>query len=182
MQADTDRGTTPPDANHATPPDPSRPNDTAARSGSGTPAPALVDPALVGPGQPYHALCQQAMAAVHRLDADLGRTPDGASNRLAYSAAHLAARNELDHIDHVLIGDASTAHGGVRNVFVVQGEPDNPAHRRAHMPVEAATEAPVEQTLQQLQALQAQRTATLPSPAPPAQTDPQQTPPARGFT
>ena len=51
-------------------------------------------------------LVSQAEAAVHRLDAKIGREYDGQSARMAASAAYLAKANGLSGIDHVLLNEA----------------------------------------------------------------------------
>lgn len=135
-----------------TPQNPLRPSEVPARSNSLVSIdPATLETSPVGPGQPYHALHQQAVAAVERLDAKHARTPDAASERLALNATELAARNGLTRVDHVLMGDAD--RDGVRNLFVVQGGIDDPSHRRVHMPAQLALETPRETTLMQLRAL-----------------------------
>ncbi|MBB4130419.1 hypothetical protein GGR62_001173 [Xanthomonas campestris] len=44
-------------------------------------------------------------------------------------------------------------------MFVVQGEPSNPAHLRANMPTDVAVSTPVEQLLAKLQELDARNLA-----------------------
>ena len=98
-------------------------------------------------------LIRQAEAAVHRLNTETGRQYDGQSACMAASAACLAKANGLSGIDHIFM---SVEHGAVRkgeNLFVVQGEPADPAHRRAMMKTQDAVNTPVEQSLAQLQTL-----------------------------
>lgn len=98
-------------------------------------------------------LLEQAETAVRRLGAQTGREYDGQSACMAASAACLAKANGLSGIDHVFL---SVERGAVRqgeNLFVVQGEPGDPAHRRAMMKTQDAVSMPVEQSLGQLQAL-----------------------------
>lgn len=98
-------------------------------------------------------LHRQAERAVRCLEQNLGRNYDGNSARLVASAACLAKENGLTQIDHVLLSRTTgTAQHG-ENLFVVQGEPDDPAHLRAHMRTDAALGRSVEQSLAQLQAL-----------------------------
>jgi hypothetical protein len=95
------------------------------------------------PAHPDHALHRQGMAAVHELDAGLGRSRDGNSERMEASVTRLAKEKGLTRIDHVVVG-------GSGNVFVVQGGLDDPAHRVAHMPLRAALETPVAESFRQL--------------------------------
>lgn len=55
------------------------------------------------------------------------------------------ASNALDRADHVLLG-------GNGNLFVVQGDLHDPAHKRAVVNVEQAINTPVERSDQKLQA------------------------------
>lgn len=98
-------------------------------------------------------LIRQAEAAVRRLNTETGRQYDGQSACMAASAACLAKANGLSGIDHIFL---SVEHGAARkgeNLFVVQGEPADPAHRRAMMKTQDAVSTPVEQSLAQLQTL-----------------------------
>jgi peptidoglycan hydrolase-like protein with peptidoglycan-binding domain len=98
-------------------------------------------------------LHRQAEDAVRRLEQSLGRDYDGNSERLAASAACLAKENGLSRVDHVVLSqDTGTVRQG-ENLFVVQGELNNPAHLRAHMRTDEALAKPVEQSLAQLQTL-----------------------------
>jgi hypothetical protein len=116
--------------------------DLAAKSGRVGPTANLGDPLL-----------SQAEDAVRRLEKGLGREYDSNSERLAASAACLAKENGLSQIDHVVLSrDTGTVRQG-ENLFVVQGELNNPAHLRAHMRTDEALARPVEQSLAQLQTL-----------------------------
>lgn len=106
------------------------------------------------------ALADQAMDAVKRLDANLGRTCDESSMRMAASLACLAKQNGFGRIDHVVLSTEGPNTRAGQNVFVVQGDPADPAKRRAHMPTSDAIAMPVEQSLARLQALP---DATVPS-------------------
>ncbi|KAF1707472.1 XVIPCD domain-containing protein [Pseudoxanthomonas sacheonensis] len=98
-------------------------------------------------------LVLQAEAAVRRLDAKAGREYDGQSACMAASAACLAKANGLSGIDHIFLSEERGAMRKGENLFVVQGEPADPAHRRAMMKTQDAVNTPVEQSLGQLQAL-----------------------------
>lgn len=100
-------------------------------------------------------LLAQSRDAMHRLEATLGREFDHNSERMAASAACLAKDSGLSRVDHVLLSNATETKRQGETFFVVQGDPANPAHRRAHMPTEQALNAPLEQSLQRLQGVDA---------------------------
>lgn len=114
----------------------------------GTKAPTRL--ADIGPGHPDYALLQQVREGVAAIDAKHGRAPDENSERLTASVMAMARQNGLDRADHVVLS-AQTADGAAgRNVFVVQGDLADPAHRRASMPTDVAVQTPVEHSLQRL--------------------------------
>ena len=83
------------------------------------------------------------------LDAKHGRDFDETSERMTASLLVLAKDNALDRVDRVLLSNATTDKEAAHYVFVVQGEPSNPAHRRGVMLTEQAAQTPVEESLQQ---------------------------------
>jgi hypothetical protein len=116
-----------------------------------------VDGSPIAPGQPFHALHAQSVAAVQRLHEGTGRTPDQ-SSRMAHSATLLAAENGFIRIDHVVLSQANNSFPAGGNLFVVQGALDDPTHQRVRMRTELALATPVSETLQQLEAVQQSRT------------------------
>lgn len=108
---------------------------------------ALQDPAQ--PDHPDHALYQQIREGVEALDAKHGRSFDEVSERMTASLLVLAKDNDLERVDHVLVSNATREHPAGHTLFVVQGEPSNPAHQRAAMPTEMAAQTSVEESLQQ---------------------------------
>ncbi|WP_395117675.1 XVIPCD domain-containing protein [Rhodanobacter sp. FW102-FHT14D06] len=60
-------------------------------------------PRLDHPDHPDHALYQQARSGVHRLDAEMHRTPDQRSDNLAAALTVEARRNGLTRIDQVAL-------------------------------------------------------------------------------
>lgn len=98
-------------------------------------------------------LLPQAERAVRELDRRVGREYDGQSACMAASAACLAKANGLSGIDHIFLSEERGAVRKGENLFVVQGEPADPAHRRAMMKTQDAISTPVEQSLAQLQVL-----------------------------
>lgn len=105
------------------------------------------------PEHPDHALYQQVREGVARLDAKHGRTYDEASERMTASLLVLAKDNDLDRVDHVLLSNATADKPTGHTLFVVQGEPSDPAHQRAAMPTELAAQTSVEESMQQFDAV-----------------------------
>ncbi|PPV09010.1 hypothetical protein XBLMG947_0658 [Xanthomonas bromi] len=101
---------------------------------------------------PDHPMYQQIECGVHAIDAAHGRAPDQNSARLIAALLPLAKESGLSRVDHVLMSEANKTgvHGG-ENVFVVQGDPTNPAHLRAHMKTEQALATPEEQSFARAQ-------------------------------
>jgi hypothetical protein len=98
---------------------------------------------------PDHALYQQIREHVTALDAKHGRNFDETSERMAASLLVLAKGDGLDRVDHVLLSNATSEKDAAHYVFVVQGDPGNPAHQRAAMPTVQAAQTPVEDSMQQ---------------------------------
>ena len=73
------------------------------------------------------------------------------------SLTELAARNGLDRVDHVLLSIRSGEVQAGQNVFVVQGELGDPAHRRAHMSTGLALATEVDASFRKLVALDQNR-------------------------
>ncbi|MGV8958827.1 MAG: XVIPCD domain-containing protein [Stenotrophomonas sp.] len=111
----------------------------------------LIRLADIGPGHAEYGLLQQVRQAVTALDAQAGRTPDEKSERLTASAMALARQSKLDRADHVVLSAQTADSAAGRHVFVVQGDLNDPAQRRAAMPTDVAVQTPVEQSLQLLQ-------------------------------
>ena len=105
------------------------------------------------PGHPDHALYQQIREGVEALDAKHGRSFDEVSERMTVSLLVLAKDNDLERVDHVLVSNATHEHPAGHTLFVVQGEPSNPAHQRAATPTELAAQTSVEESLQQFDAV-----------------------------
>lgn len=101
------------------------------------------------PGHPDHPLYQQIREGVEELDAKHGRSFDATSERMTASLLVLAKDNDLSHVDHVLVSNATATHPAGHTLFVVQGEANDPAHLRASMPTAEAAQTPVEDSLLQ---------------------------------
>lgn len=104
-------------------------------------------------GHPDHALYRQIREGVEALDAKHGRSFDEVSERMTASLLVLAKDNDLERVDQVLLSNATREHPAGHTLFVVQGEPSNPAHQRAAMPTELAAQTSVEESLQQFDAV-----------------------------
>lgn len=102
-------------------------------------------------GHPDFPMYQQVRRGVAALDARHGREFDATSERMTASLLVLAKENGLERVDHVLLSQATPeAHAG-KNLFVVQGSVDDPAHLRAGMPTEQAAQTQVQESLQQFE-------------------------------
>ncbi|EKT4442306.1 TPA: XVIPCD domain-containing protein [Stenotrophomonas maltophilia] len=106
--------------------------------------------AEITPNHPEYSLNQQIRQGVAALDAQHGRPFDQTSERLTASLTVLAREQGLQQVDHVLVSNATANQPAGHNIFVVQGDPANPAHLRAMMPTAVAAQTPVEQSMQKL--------------------------------
>nr|WP_313510044.1 XVIPCD domain-containing protein [Stenotrophomonas geniculata] len=79
------------------------------------------------------------------IDEAHGRSYDGTSERISVGLLATAKESGLEHVDHVLLGNAPS-DGSAQRLFVVQGELNDPAHVRASMTAEEAARTPVEQS------------------------------------
>lgn len=96
---------------------------------------------------PLHQQIRQGVAA---LDEKHGRAFDSTSENLTASLTVKAREQGLERADHVLVSHATAQHPAGHNIFVVQGDPANPAHLRAMLPTAEAAQTPAEQSLQKL--------------------------------
>ena len=93
---------------------------------------------------PDHAMLQQIRSGVSTLQAGIGHLDEASCERMSRSL--LAAckdsgtpGNALNRVDHVLVGSTG-------NIFAVQGRVDDPAHKWVCVPVDKASQTPVEQS------------------------------------
>lgn len=109
------------------------------------------------PEHPEHRLYEQIARGVHRLDAEVGRTPDQISARMIARLMPLAREKGFRRVDHVVL----SRHIGLveqgENVFLVQGRLEDPGHKRAFITTQEAVETPVAQSLERLEAANARR-------------------------
>lgn len=91
---------------------------------------------------PDHALFKQAQGGVHKLDAQVGRTPDLQSDNLAAALVVTARSHGMSSIDHVVLSTDTS------KVFAVQGALDSALKRVASVPTVEALNTPVAQSTQ----------------------------------
>lgn len=97
-------------------------------------------PNLVDATHPGHGMYRQALDAVHRLDAQQGRTPDQHSGNLAAALAVAAHGNGLNRIDHVVLSDDAS------RAYAVQGDTNSLFKRYTDINVAQAIATPVAQS------------------------------------
>ncbi|WP_256643497.1 XVIPCD domain-containing protein [Stenotrophomonas sp. 9(2022)] len=102
------------------------------------------------PDHPQYSLHQQIRQGVADLDEKHGRAFDTTSENMTASLTVKAREQGLERADHVVVSNATAQHPAGHNIFVVQGDPANPAHLRAMLPTAEAAQTPAEQSLQKL--------------------------------
>jgi putative chitinase len=118
------------------------PETLKALQRSQTPAPNTQSaaPRLDDKNHPDHTMYQQALTAVHRLDAQNGRTPDQHSANLAAGVTVGALAYGLNKVDHVVLSDDGS------KAFAVQGDLRSPAKQVANgVDTTQAVNTPIEQ-------------------------------------
>ncbi len=114
-------------------------------------------PASTETSMSEHPLFQQALAAVSRRDAELGRQTDDASRKIAVAGASLAARSGYERIDDIVFNAATDRLAAGERFFVLQGGRDDPAHLRESMPTRDALAMTPEQQARELAQLEPAR-------------------------
>jgi outer membrane lipoprotein SlyB len=146
------------------------PQETPKRNGNGAelyepsqtvlPPPSLSDPR--DRNDPDHRLYAQIEKGIHKLDAELGRTPDAGSERLAMAAYLSAKREGIESADHVALSKKGTEYAQGSFVFVVQGQdPSDERNKVARVSTHEALNQPVEHSLQKLNDLNQQQAMTI---------------------
>lgn len=102
---------------------------------------------------PDHALYQQIKGKVAELDQQVGRSFDATSERMTASLLVLAKEKELTRVDHVVLSRQTDDFEAARTVFLVQGSPTDHGMIRTSMLTVQAAHTPVEQSHQQLEAI-----------------------------
>ncbi|HGM5876003.1 TPA: XVIPCD domain-containing protein [Stenotrophomonas maltophilia] len=111
------------------------------------PTPIEVAGTLLDPSHPDHRLFAQLIQKVAELDAAHGRPFDAASQRISASLLVLAKQNNLSRVDHVLLSQPTQSSHAAESIFIVQGDRNDPGHRRASIATEVAAKTDVADSL-----------------------------------
>ena len=84
---------------------------------------------------------------MEQLDAQAGRAYDVRSENMTLALTAQACTASLTRVDAVLLSCATAEAAAAARVFAVQGERENPAHCRAHLPTAQACQQPGGQSL-----------------------------------
>jgi len=104
-------------------------------------------------GHSNDPLFLQINQGVARLDAEAGRTPDATSENVSASLYALAKANDITRVDHVLLSERTVQADAAQNIFIVQGERDDPAHLRASMATAVAAQTPADASFERAEQL-----------------------------
>jgi len=126
-------------------------------------------PSLADPKNPDHVLFEQARAAVHRLDANMGRTSDRQSDQVAASLVVAAKRQGMTAIDTVVLSEDGS------HAFAVQGRPDSPLRQMAFVATGEAVNTPIDKSSAAAQLINQQQAPQQPT-QPPASAQAQSAP------
>ncbi|WP_347563140.1 XVIPCD domain-containing protein, partial [Stenotrophomonas maltophilia] len=99
------------------------------------------------------ALLDQIRSKVEALDKANGRTFDDTSERLSTSLLAAAKDAGITRADHVVLSRQTDASPAAHNIFVVQGAMSDPASLRTHMATAEAAQRPVQESLNQVEAI-----------------------------
>lgn len=99
-------------------------------------APATKSPGLDDPKNPNHAMYEQALAGVHKLDAAIGRTPDQHSTQLAAAITAEAVNKGLTRIDAVAMSADGTKTYAADNSSAIQKVADVPTLQSLNTPIQ----------------------------------------------
>lgn len=129
------------------------------------------------PSHPAHPLYQQSLDAVHRLDAQKGRTPDQHSANLAGGVTVGAVGHGLTQVNHVVLSDDGS------KAFAVQGDLQSPSMKVANgIDTAQAVNTPIAQHTQALQRVQQAQVQQQVQQQAPQMQQPVQTPGAPSMT
>ncbi len=104
-------------------------------------------------GHSNDPLFLQINKGVARLDAEAGRTPDATSENVSASLYALAKANDITRVDHVLLSERTAQADAAQNIFIVQGERNDPAHLRASMATAVAAQTPADASFERAEQL-----------------------------
>lgn len=105
------------------------------------------------PNHPDHRMLEDIRGKVRELDQANGRTFDEVSERTSASLLALAKDNGITRVDHVLLSEKTKDLPAAQNIIVVQGDPKDPAKLRAHMPTAEAAQRPMQESFNQVEAI-----------------------------
>ena len=97
-------------------------------------------PGLADPKHSDHAMYKQALAGVHKLDANLNRIPDRQSDNLAASLVVAAKHEGMTRIDSIALSEDGS------RAFAVQDRPGSPMRQFAHVQTHDAVNTSVAQS------------------------------------
>lgn len=103
--------------------------------------------------EPDQRLLDQIRGNVGALDKANGRNFDETSERISASLLATAKEAGLHRVDHVLLSKQTDALPAAHYLFVVQGDPANPASVRAHIQTSEAAQRPLQESLSQAAAM-----------------------------
>ncbi|WP_167796770.1 XVIPCD domain-containing protein [Stenotrophomonas maltophilia] len=98
-------------------------------------------------------LLSQIHQGVALLDTERGRSFDATSENISASLYALAKANGLTQVDHVLLSDRTAQADAAQNIFIVQGERNDPAQLRVSMPTAVAAQTPAETSFERAEQL-----------------------------
>lgn len=101
---------------------------------------APTGPRLDDKTHPDNGMYTQAVSAVHRLDAQHGRSPDQQSSQLAGSLTAAAKAEGLNRIDSVVLSEDA------KRAYAVQGDLNSPHKKIAEVETQKAVSTPLEQS------------------------------------
>lgn len=133
---------------------------------------ARIAPTLADPENPDHALYQQALAGVHKIDTDMGRTSDQQSTNLAAALTAAAKAQGLTRIDAVVLNEDGSRAFAAQHVFPLMKLADVATRQAVSTPLEKSSLAA--QTVRTPPLGHAAPISTMPpqSASPPQQTGP----------
>ena len=101
------------------------------------------------PGHPHHSMHKALHSGIERAFAEHGLPINETAERTTAALLVSSRQAGLEQVNHVVAGRSTPAG---TDVFAVQGELHDPAHKRAHVNSEVAAQIPVEASFQQLAA------------------------------
>ncbi|GGJ97523.1 peptidoglycan-binding protein [Luteimonas terricola] len=117
--------------------------------------PTVADESPEHPPAAQQGLLDRIRGRLGALDPPDGPALSGCEReRVACSLLRLAVEHRLDTVDHVLPGGGAPPGSSDARVFVVQGRLDDPAQRRAWMPMAEALGTPVAESVAYLRMIE----------------------------